>query len=315
MLNNLCNSSSESLTRVAQIAGRSPVFVEGDVHDASVLDRIFNDFQVGAVFHFAVLKAVGQSLHEPLRFYDNNLAGAVTLYQAIAVAKVFTLMFSSSAAVYGDPTMVLICEDQSVGVTNNPYGRTKYMVEQVVPDLSASDECWRLALLCYFNPVGAHESGKNGEDPNGVPSNLLSLIAQVAVDKLPLPSIFGDDYPTAYGTGVRDYIYVMDLAEGHLRALEAIRSRSGEHVWNLGTGHGYSVLEMMHAFEAASGRSIPYRVSPRRSCDTATCYGDSFKAESELGWKAQRVLSEMVSNSWRWQSENPDGYRVGFGGK
>jgi len=315
VLDNLCNSSSESLARVAQIAGRSPVFVEGDVRDAGVLDRIFNDFQVGAVLHFAGLKAVGESLHEPLRYYDNNVAGTVTLCQAMAAANVFTLVFSSSATVYGDPTMVPISEDQPVGGTTNPYGRSKYMVEQVLTDLAASDERWRLALLRYFNPVGAHESGKIGEDPGGVPNNLLPYVAQVAVGKLPVLSIFGDDYPTADGTGVRDYIHVMDLAEGHLRALEAIRSRSGACVWNLGTGRGYSVLEMVHAFEAASGRPVPYRVSPRRSGDIAICYADSSKAERELGWKAQRGLSEMIRDAWRWQSENPDGYRIGIGGK
>ena len=308
VLDNLCNSSSESLVRVAQIAGRSPVFVVGDVRDTGVLDRIFNDFQVGAVLHFAGLKAVGESLREPLSFYDNNVAGTINLCKAMAAAKVFTLVYSSSATVYGDPTMVPISEDQPVGGTTNPYGRSKYIVEQVLTDLAASDDRWHFALLRYFNPVGAHESGKIGEDPGGVPNNLLPYIAQVAGGKLSTLSIFGDDYPTADGTGVRDYIHVMDLSEGHLRALEAIRKRSGANVWNLGTGRGYSVLEMVRAFEAASGRPVPFRVMPRRSGDVATCYAESSKAERELGWKAKRGLSEMINDTWRWQSENPEGY-------
>ena len=315
VLDNLSNSSSESLLRIAQIVGRSPVFVQGDVRDAEVLRFIFNDFQVSAVLHFAGLKAVGESLREPLCYYDNNMVGTISLCRAMAAANVFTLVFSSSATVYGDPIMVPISEDQPVGDTTSPYGRSKYMVEQVLTDLAASDERWHLALLRYFNPVGAHESGKIGEDPCGVPNNLFPYIAQVALGKLPVLSIFGDDYPTVDGTGIRDYIHVMDLAEGHLRALDAIQSRSGQHVWNLGTGRGYSVFEMVHAFEVVSGQPIPYRISPRRSGDVAICYADSSKAERELGWKAQRSLSEMIRDAWRWQSENPDGYRVGIDGK
>jgi UDP-glucose 4-epimerase len=315
VLDNLSNSSSESLVRVAEIVGRSPVFVQGDVRDTEILKSIFNDFQVSAVLHFAGLKAVGESLLEPLSYYDNNVAGTVLLCRAMAAANVFTLVFSSSATVYGDPIKVPISEDQPVGGTTNPYGRSKYMVEQVLTDLAASDERWRLALLRYFNPVGAHESGKIGEDPCGVPNNLLPCIAQVALGKLPVLSIFGDDYPTVDGTGIRDYIHVMDLAEGHLRALDAIQSRSGQHVWNLGAGRGYSVFEMVHTFEVVSGQLVPYRILPRRSGDVATCYADSSKAERELCWKARRGLLEMIRDAWRWQLENPDGYQVGIGGK
>ena len=310
VLDNLCNSSPESLLRVSKIAERKPIFIEGDVRDAELLNRLFLDHRVDAVLHFAGLKAVGESSREPLRYYDNNVAGTIALCQSMATAEVFTLVFSSSATVYGDPFTVPISEDMPVGHTTNPYGRSKFMIEQILTDLAVSDERWKLALLRYFNPVGAHKSGLIGEDPGGVPNNLLPYITQVAVGKLAELSIFGSDYPTADGTGVRDYIHVMDLAEGHLRALHAMRNRSGAHVWNLGTGRGYTVLEMVRAFEAASGRPVPYHVSERRPGDIATCYADSSKAERELGWKAHRGLPDMMRDAWRWQSENPNGYHA-----
>lgn len=312
VLDNLCNSSAESLKRVAQLAGRVPAFVEGDIRDRAVLDRLFAEHAVDAVLHFAGLKAVGESVAQPLRYYDNNVHGSQVLLQACADAGVFNLVFSSSATVYGEPAQMPISEACPVGQPTNPYGRSKLMVEDMLRDVAASDPRWRIAILRYFNPVGAHESGLIGEDPNGIPNNLLPFIAQVAVGKLPELAVFGNDYPTPDGTGVRDYIHVVDLAEGHLcalRALEALQSRTGAHVWNLGTGQGYSVLEMVRAFEAASGKPVPYRVAPRRPGDIATCYADPAKAERELGWKARRGLDEMMRDAWRWQSMNPDGYR------
>jgi UDP-glucose 4-epimerase len=312
VLDNLCNSSAESLKRVPHLAGRSPVFVQGDIRDRTVLDRLFAEHSVDAVLHFAGLKAVGESVAQPLRYYDNNVHGSQVLLQACADARVFSFVFSSSATVYGEPAQMPISEACPVGQPTNPYGRSKLMVEDILRDVAASDPRWRIAILRYFNPVGAHESGLIGEDPNGIPNNLLPYIAQVAVGKLSELAVFGNDYPTPDGTGVRDYIHVVDLAEGHLcalRALEALQTRTGTHVWNLGTGQGYSVLDMVRAFEAASGKSVPYRVAPRRAGDIATCYADSTKAECELGWKAQRGLDEMMRDAWRWQWMNPGGYR------
>lgn len=309
VLDNLCNSSAESLKRVAQLAGREPVFVQGDIRDRAVLDRLFAEHAVDAVLHFAGLKAVGESVAQPLRYYDNNVHGSQVLLQACADAGAFNVVFSSSATVYGEPAQMPISEACPVGQPTNPYGRSKLMVEDMLRDVAASDPRWRIAILRYFNPVGAYESGQIGEDPNGIPNNLLPYIAQVAVGKLPELAVFGNDYPTPDGTGVRDYIHVVDLAEGHLRALEALQTRSGAHVWNLGTGQGYSVLDMVRAFEAASGKPVPYRVAPRRPGDIATCYADPAKAERELGWKARRGLDEMMRDAWRWQSMNPDGYR------
>lgn len=309
VLDNLSNSFFEPLSRIAKIAGRSPLFVQGDVRDGALLSRLFAEHSVGAVLHFAGLKAVGESVSQPLRYYDNNVHGSQVVLQAMANAGVFNLVFSSSATVYGDPAQMPISEACPVGQPTNPYGRSKLMVEEMLRDLAVSDPRWRIAILRYFNPVGAHESGQIGEDPNGIPNNLLPYITQVAVGKLPDLAVFGNDYPTPDGTGVRDYIHVVDLAEGHLRALEALQTRTGAHVWNLGTGQGYSVMEMVRAFEAASGKPVPYRVAPRRPGDIATCYADSAKAERELGWKAKRSLNEMMCDAWRWQSMNPDGYR------
>ena len=310
VIDNLCNSSVESLRRVEQIAGRAPVFVEGDICDAALLRRLFAEHSIEAVLHFAGLKAVGESVAQPLRYYDNNVHGSQVLLQACADAGVFNFVFSSSATVYGEPVQMPISEACPVGQPTNPYGRSKLMVEDILRDLAVSDPRWRIAILRYFNPVGAHESGLIGEDPNGIPNNLLPYIAQVAVGKLPELAVFGNDYPTPDGTGVRVYIHVVDLAEGHLRALEALHTRTGAHVWNLGTGHGYSVLAMIRAFEAASGKPVPYRVVPRRPGDIATCYADPTKAERELGWKARRGLSDMMRNAWRWQSTNPNGYKA-----
>jgi UDP-glucose 4-epimerase len=311
VVDNLCNASAESLRRVAQLAGRTPVFVEGDIRDRTLLDKLLAQHPVQAVLHFAGLKAVGESVAHPLRYFDNNVVGTITLCQAMAAAGVFKLVFSSSATVYGDPVTVPISEDQPVGHTTNPYGRSKLMVEQLLGDLAASDPRWRVALLRYFNPVGAHESGQIGEDPNGIPNNLLPYITQVAVGKLPELSVFGNDYPTIDGTGVRDYIHVVDLAQGHLAALKVLQTRTGTHVWNLGTGQGYSVLQIIQAFEAAIGKSIPYRIVKRRPGDIAVCYADPTKAATELAWSANRDLFTMMSDSWNWQKMNPVGYGNG----
>ncbi len=308
ILDNLSNSSAESLSRVAKIAGRSTTFIQGDIRDRALLDFLFAEHAIDAVLHFAGLKAVGESVTQALRYYDNNVHGSQVLLQAMADAGVFSFVFSSSATVYGDPAQMPISETCPVGEPTNPYGRSKLMVEDMLRDLAASDPRWRIAILRYFNPVGAHESGLIGEDPNGIPNNLLPYIAQVAVGKLPELAVFGNDYSTHDGTGVRDYIHVVDLAEGHLLALDALEMRTGAHVWNLGTGQGYSVLDMVRAFEAASGRPVPYRISPRRPGDIATCYSDPSKAERELGWKAKRCLPEMMRDAWRWQQLNPNGY-------
>jgi UDP-glucose 4-epimerase len=309
VLDNLCNSAAESLARVAQIANRAPEFVEGDIRNRALLTRLFAQHSIHAVLHFAGLKAVGESVTQPLRYYDNNVYGTLTLLEAMADAGVRRFVFSSSATVYGQPSQMPISEDCPLGLPTNPYGRSKLIIEDILRDLAAADPGWQIALLRYFNPVGAHESGLIGEGPNGIPNNLLPYITQVAVGKLPELAVFGNDYPTRDGTGVRDYIHVMDLAEGHLRALQALQTLSGAHVWNLGTGQGYSVLEMVRAFEAASGCRIPYRIAPRRSGDIATCYADASKAARELGWKASRGLPEMMRDAWRWQQRNPTGYK------
>lgn len=309
VLDNLCNSSPESLDRVAKIVKRSATLVVGDICDGTLVENIFTEHSIGTVLHFAGLKAVGESISQPLRYYDNNVHGSQVLLQAMANVGLFNIVFSSSATVYGDPVTMPIPESHMVGRSTNPYGRSKFVVEDMLRDLAVSDPRWRIAILRYFNPVGAHESGLIGEDPNGVPSNLLPYVAQVAVGKLSELTIFGDDYPTPDGTGIRDYIHVMDLAEGHLRALEFLGSCICAPVWNLGTGRGYSVLEIVHAFEVASGRKVPYKVAPRRGGDIAACYADSTKANRELDWRAKRGLSQMMQDIWRWQRQNPDGYR------
>ena len=309
VLDNLCNSSVESLSRVARLTKRYPVFVEGDVRDRRLLDRLFAEHEVIGVLHFAGLKAVGESVAQPLRYYDNNVYGSQVLLQAMTDAGVFKIVFSSSATVYGEPAQMPISEDCALGQPTNPYGRSKLMVEDILRDLAISDPRWRIAILRYFNPVGAHESGLIGEDPNGVPNNLLPYIPQVAVGKLPELAVFGNDYSTPDGTGVRDYIHVVDLAEGHLCAMEALQTCTGAHVWNLGTGKGYSVLEMLQAFESVSGKKVPFRITPRRPGDIAACYADPTKAENELRWKVKRGLYEMMRDAWRWQHKNPNGYK------
>lgn len=308
VIDNLCNSSAVALHRIKNICSNAPLFIKGDIRDRELLDRIFAEHAIFAVLHFAGLKAVGESVREPLAYYSNNVTGSLTLCQAMAAAGVFRLVFSSSATVYGEPTQMPIREDFPTGVPANPYGRTKLIVEELLRDLSVSDPRWSIALLRYFNPIGAHESGLIGEDPHGIPNNLLPYIAKVASGALNELSIFGDDYPTRDGTGVRDYIHVVDLAEGHLKALQKITASSGVHVWNLGTGTGYSVLDIVKAFERASGCSIPYQVAPRRPGDIAECWADPSKAERELGWKASRGLDSMMIDTWRWQSNNPKGY-------
>lgn len=308
VLDNLSNSSRESLFRVEKLTGKSLVFVQGDVCDRILLDRIFSDHDIGSVMHFAGLKAVGESVKSPLSYYDNNVLGSINLCQAMAAAGVFSLVFSSSATVYGEPVNMPITESCPVGMPTSPYGRSKLMVEQVLQDIAAADERWSLALLRYFNPVGAHSSGCIGEDPNGPPNNLVPYISQVAIGRLKSLSIYGADYITRDGTGVRDYIHVVDLARGHLAALDFITKNSGAHVWNLGTGIGYSVLEIVKAFEQASGRSVSYQIVPRRAGDIAECWSDPSLALKELNWKAALGLTDMMEDTWRWQINNPNGY-------
>ncbi|UST57228.1 UDP-glucose 4-epimerase GalE [Pseudomonas moraviensis] len=308
VLDNLCNSSDAALHAVEAICGKSPWMIRGDVCDRPLLDRIFREHQIDAVLHFAGLKAVGESVRKPLEYYETNVGGSITLCQAMAAAGVFRLVFSSSATVYGEPEEMPIREDFPTGNPTNPYGQSKLIVENVLRDLSLAEPRWSIALLRYFNPIGAHASGHMGEDPNGIPNNLVPYISQVAVGSLRELSIFGNDYPTADGTGVRDYIHVVDLADGHLKALQSISERIGIHTWNLGTGDGYSVLQVLHAFEQACGRPVPYRMMPRRAGDIAESFADASKAAKELGWKATRNLQDMVADTWRWQSNHPNGY-------
>lgn len=308
VVDNLCNSKEESLHRVQELAGRKLTFHPVDLLDRPALEAVFAAAPVDAVIHFAGLKAVGESVERPLRYYHNNITGSVLLCEVMAARGVRNLVFSSSATVYGDPVTVPIREDFPVGPTN-PYGRTKRMIEEILLDLNGADPTWNIALLRYFNPVGAHPSGRIGEDPNGIPNNLMPYVSQVAVGKLQQLAVFGDDYPTPDGTGVRDYIHVVDLAQGHLAALGRLQTCPGVVTYNLGTGQGYSVLEMVAAFAAASGREIPYRVAPRRPGDIATCYADPGLARAELGWQARLGIAEMCCDAWRWQSTNPNGYQ------
>tara|TARA_R110002073_G_scaffold25832_3_gene85302 strand:- start:35628 stop:36638 length:1011 start_codon:yes stop_codon:yes gene_type:complete len=306
VIDNLSNSKQESLRRVEAITGKAPHFVRADVRDAEALKDIFSRFDIAAVLHFAGLKAVGESVSHPIEYFDCNVVGSIRLLEAMDASGVHKLVFSSSATVYGDPASVPIREDFPLSATN-PYGRTKLHVEEILKDLHRADDTWRIALLRYFNPVGAHESGRIGEDPSGVPNNLMPYIAQVAHGKRELLSVFGSDYETPDGTGVRDYIHVMDLVEGHMAALSRLTEQPGLLTVNLGTGKGYSVLEMAKAFSAASGRPVPYQLVDRRSGDVAECYADPAYALSELGWSAKRGLEEMCRDHWRWQEQNPDG--------
>ncbi|RBW45106.1 UDP-glucose 4-epimerase GalE [Psychromonas sp. B3M02] len=309
IVDNLVNASLESLNRVEKITGKAPIFHQGDILNKAFLDDVFAEHEIDCVIHFAGLKAVGESVAKPVSYYQNNVQGTLTLLDAMKDAGVFKLVFSSSATVYGDPASLPIREDFPVGGTTNPYGTSKLMVEMVLADVAKSDPRWAFVILRYFNPVGAHLSGLIGEDPNGIPNNLLPYIAQVGVGKLTQLAVFGDDYDTPDGTGVRDYIHVVDLAIGHLKALTRIASETGVFIYNLGTGNGYSVLDMVKAFEAASGKAIPYQVSPRREGDIAACYAAPEKALAELGWQAERDLDAMMQDTWRWQSANPGGYK------
>lgn len=308
IIDNLCNSSRESLRRVEALTGKKVAFYEADVCDRAALQRIFAEHSIDSVIHFAGLKAVGESTRIPLKYYQNNIAATLVLCEEMARAGVFRLVFSSSATVYGDPHTVPIQEHFPTSATN-PYGRSKLMVEEMLRDIAAADPRWSVVLLRYFNPVGAHISGQIGEDPNGIPNNLLPYIAQVAIGRLAQLSVFGDDYPTPDGTGVRDYIHVVDLSLGHLKALAYIADRHGVFTFNLGTGQGYSVLEMVKAFEQASGCPVPYQIVARRPGDIAVCYAEPDLAAQELGWRAERGLPEMMADTWRWQSQNPNGYK------
>lgn len=307
IVDNFCNSKPAVLERIAQIAGRKPAFFEADVRDQRVLERIFDVGDYQAVIHFAGLKAVGESVAEPLRYYDNNVGGTLALCQAMQRHGVKTLVFSSSATVYGDPEHLPLTEDATLSVTN-PYGRSKLMVEDVLRDLGSAEPDWCIALLRYFNPIGAHESGLIGEDPCGIPNNLLPYVAQVAVGKLERLRVFGADYDTPDGTGVRDYIHVCDLANGHVAALRYLQQHTGITTVNLGTGQGYSVLQVVRAFEQASGRPVPFELAPRRNGDIAACYADPSLAAQLFGWRARLGIERMCVDSWRWQSGNQDGY-------
>lgn len=307
ILDNLCNSKREVIRRIETICGVRPEFLMGDVRDRELLRSVFNHHRVDAVIHFAGLKAVGESVAKPLSYYDNNVTGSIILCEEMALAGVKTFVFSSSATVYGDPESVPITESSRLNATN-PYGQSKLMVEEILRDLSHSDPTWRIALLRYFNPVGAHVSGLIGEDPSGIPNNLVPFIAQVAVGKRSHLSVFGNNYPTPDGTGIRDYIHVDDLARGHLAALHALNQQPGVLTVNLGTGRGYSVLEMIRAFQKASGKPIPYEVVERRPGDIATCYADPTLAKSLLGWQADLDMDRMCADTWRWQSMNPLGF-------
>lgn len=313
VFDNFCNSRPEALVRVEGITGKKLHVVRGDNRDRTALLAALRDSGASAVIHFAGLKAVGASVKQPLAYYDNNVVGTLRLLEAMEECGVRTLVFSSSATVYGDPQRLPLTEDHPLSATN-PYGRTKLMVEEILRDLYCSDLSWRIGILRYFNPVGAHVSGLIGEDPQGVPDNLMPFVAQVAVGRREYLNVWGKDYPTSDGTGVRDYIHVVDLALGHLKTLEVLGSpgpqfRSGCLTVNLGTGTGYSVLDMVHAFERVSGRSIPYRVAPRRPGDIASCYADPKLALDVLGWRAERGLDAMCADAWRWQSGNPEGYQ------
>ncbi|GAM74280.1 UDP-glucose 4-epimerase [Vibrio ishigakensis] len=307
IFDNLYNSKASVIGRLKEVTGQDIEFVQGDIRDRELMVETLSKFEIDAVIHFAGLKAVGESVEKPLEYYDNNVNGTLVLVDAMREVGVKRLVFSSSATVYGDPHTVPITEDFPTSATN-PYGRSKLMVEECLTDFQKANPDWSITLLRYFNPVGSHPSGKLGEDPQGIPNNLMPFVAQVAVGRREFLSVFGDDYPTPDGTGVRDYIHVMDLSDGHIAALQKVGNRDGLHVFNLGTGNGSSVLDMVKAFEKASGKTIAYKIAPRRAGDIAECWADPAKAEQELAWKATRSLEEMTKDTWRWQSENPNGY-------
>lgn len=309
VMDNLSNSSEESLRRVEKITGKKAKFYKVDMLDKPAMEEIFEKEDIDSVIHFAGLKAVGESVEKPLEYYYNNITGTLLLCDVMRNHGVKNIVFSSSATVYGDPAFVPITEECPKGQITNPYGQTKGMLEQILTDIHTADPEWNVVLLRYFNPIGAHKTGLIGEDPKGIPNNLVPYIAQVAVGKLKCLGVFGDDYPTHDGTGVRDYIHVVDLAVGHVKALKKLEDKAGVTVYNLGTGIGYSVLDVVKAYEKACGKTIAYEIKPRRAGDIATCYADASKAKNELGWAAERGIEEMCEDSWRWQSQNPDGYR------
>jgi len=308
VFDNFSNSSIESIKRVEKIVQQSIPVVEGDIRSRKDLKTVFENYKIDAVIHFAGLKAVGESVEKPLKYYDNNVAGTVTLCEVMSEYGCKSIVFSSSATVYGDPHKVPIQENFPLSATN-PYGRSKLFIEEILRDVSVSDSEWKIVLLRYFNPVGAYESGDIGEDPSDIPNNLMPFVSQVAVGKRDYLRVFGDDYPTHDGTGVRDYIHVMDLADGHVKALDKIDSFDKVMTINLGTGNGYSVLDMVKAYEKASNKEVPYKIVSRRDGDIAVCYADPSYAKEVLGWEAKRDLEQMCKDSWRWQSKNPNGYR------
>lgn len=310
VIDNLCNSSAKSLERVREITGKSMPFYEGDVRDAALLERIFDENDISCVIHFAGLKAVGESVSKPLEYYENNLCSTLTLCRTMARRGVKRMIFSSSATVYSGDNEMPLRETSKTGNCTNPYGWTKYMGEQILRDLSKADPEWSVVLLRYFNPVGAHESGLIGEHPNGIPNNLMPFISQTAIGKRDHLNVFGNDYPTPDGTGVRDYIHVVDLAKGHVAAIDYLMTHTGEGVFNLGTGRGYSVLDMVRAFETANGVKVPYVIAPRRPGDLPTCYADPSKSREVLGWEASHDQNDMCRDTWHWQRQNPNGYEA-----
>lgn len=309
VIDNLSNSSKESLNRVEKITGKKIKFYENDIADTDAMNRIFEENNIFAVIHFAGLKAVGESVQKPLEYYQNNIAGTLEMCRVMREHNIKNIIFSSSATVYGDPQTVPITEKTPKGQCTNPYGWTKSMLEQILMDIQKADNEWNVILLRYFNPIGAHKSGLIGEDPNGIPNNLMPYITKVATGELPRVNVFGDDYPTADGTGVRDYIHVVDLAVGHVNAVDKIKENPGTKIYNLGTGNGYSVLDVINNFSEASGIKIPYVIAPRRAGDIAECYADASLAKEELSWEAKNGIKEMCADSWNWQKNNPNGYR------
>ena len=308
IIDNLVNSSEKAVARVAEITGKKPAFYKADVRDRAALDRIFETHDIGCAIHFAGLKAVGESVRMPLEYYDNNLLSTVRLCEAMRDHGVKNIIFSSSATVYSGDNAMPLGESAVTGACTNPYGWTKYMSERIMRDMAFADGDWSVVLLRYFNPVGAHASGLIGEDPRGIPNNLMPYISQVAVGRLPCLNVYGSDYPTPDGTGVRDYIHVVDLARGHVAAIDYMRSHKGESVFNLGTGTGYSVLDMVRAFETANGVRVPYKIAPRRAGDLPVCYADPARSAEELHWHAEHSLEDMCRDSWNWQKKNPYGY-------
>ena len=308
VVDNFVNSNPEALRRVGELIGAEVPFVEADIRDREALNKVFEQYSFDSCIHFAGLKAVGESVAKPLEYYENNMSGTFTLLDVLRQHGCKNIIFSSSATVYGDPAMIPITEECPKGHCTNPYGQTKSMLEQVLMDVQKADPEWNVVLLRYFNPIGAHQSGRIGENPNGIPNNLMPYITQTAIGRREELGVFGNDYDTHDGTGVRDYIHVVDLATAHVAALQAIEKKAGLAIYNIGTGHGYSVLDVVKAFEKANGVKVPYSIKPRRPGDIATCYCDPTKAEKELGWKAQYGIEDMCRDSWNWQSQNPEGY-------